>query len=253
MLKNMFFKALALLCPKNSDASVKTTALKKALNGDKNAVKQVKVNTEHNFRLLVELSKSEIRLQYLKKKCMEQSLMVVFLALVSLNAHSQVATPLNIGVKMPQAVLNKSFPVFDNRQLLTDSIKLKDYSDKIILLDFWAAWCSTCIYKFPLLEALQKQYAKDLVVVLVNAKRNKDTPERIQGILSGAKAPYIKTNLFTIYNDTLLTKVFPHSYLPHYAWIGKDGTLKLLSSAEMLNAATLDALLSNLPLTPSKK
>ena len=244
MLKNMFFKALALLCPKNSDTSVK-----KVPNSDKSAAKQAQVN----LGLLVELSKSEIRLQYLKRKCMRRSLMVVFFALVSLNAHSQVATPLNIGVKIPQSVLNKSLPVLDNRQILTDSIKLKDYSDKIILLDFWATWCSTCIYKFPLLEALQQQYAKDLVIVLVSAKRNKDTPQRIQGILSGAKAPYVKTNLFTIYNDTLLTKIFPHSYLPHYAWIGKDGALKLLSSAEMLNSATIDALLSNRPLTSSKK
>lgn len=215
MLKNMFFKARALLCPKKSNTPAKTGVIKEVLHNDNSAIKQVQVNTAQSLSLLVELSKSEIRLQYLKRKCAARSLMLACFVFASLNAHSQVAIPLNIGVKIPQSILNQSFPVFDNRQILTDSIKLKDYSGKIILLDFWAAWCSTCIYKFPLLEELQQKYAKDLVVVLVNARRNKDTTQRIQGILSGTKAPYVKTNLFSIYNDTLLTMIFPHSYLPH--------------------------------------
>jgi thiol-disulfide isomerase/thioredoxin len=39
-------------------------------------------------------------------------------------------------------------------------------SGKVIVLDFWASWCSPCAQSFPVLDDLQKKHAEQGVVVL---------------------------------------------------------------------------------------
>lgn len=187
------------------------------------------------------LCKSEIRLTSLGRMKM---LALLILCSSSLYAQQKdTIIPLKIGNKIPAWVMNTTFPVLRNRGSVADSMKLNQYKGKLILLDFWAAWCSTCIYKFPVLESLQLRYPEDLAVILVDTKNNRDPLEQMEGILSGKKAPFISSKLESIYNDTVLNSLFPHSFLPHYVWIGKDGTLKALSGAELLNEETLKALL----------
>lgn len=42
-------------------------------------------------------------------------------------------------------------------------------NNKVVLLDFWASWCAPCKASFPALDALQKRYAaQGLVVLAVN-------------------------------------------------------------------------------------
>lgn len=242
MLKNILFRVMASLCLKKCSKPIQ-----KCLVG------QFTVNRIYHLRLLAELARSEIRLHYLRRKALERYLILLLSGFIFMQARSQTVTPLKIGEKLPKAVSDIPFAVVGNTYKAGDSIKLSQYQGKIILLDFWATWCTNCIYKFPLLEELQQKYPADLVIVLVDTKRNKDTIERINKVLKGEKEPHRQTNLFTIYNDTLLHKVFPHSFLPHYVWIGPDGKLKLLSSAEMLNPATIAALLPKQPLTSQKR
>jgi thiol-disulfide isomerase/thioredoxin len=255
MRKNIFFNVLALLCPKKT--GLPNSKIVKARSVQPTDDANDKVNHIYDLQclsLLSTVSKSEIILQHLKRRSLQWTLVILsfFLASFSCYAQNETIEPLKIGDKLPETILNTSFPVFGNQWKTTDSLKLSQFKGKITLIDFWATWCSTCIYKFPILEQLKHKYKGDLVVVLVDAKNTKDTPSRIEGILNGVKAPYQKTELFTIYNDTLLTKIFPHRYLPHYVWIGKDGTLKLVSSAEMLNTETVNALLYNPLQTPQK-
>lgn len=241
MLKIIFFKILALLCLKFSNKALVT--------GEEKLFQE---NAVSCLPSLTALAKSEIRLNFVHRKVLIRNLLTLVLFFSLLQVRSQEVTPLKIGEKIPATILNLPFPVVGNAYQMGDSIKLSQYKGKIILLDFWATWCSTCIYKFPVLEQLQQKYRDDLVVVLVDTKRNKDTIERINGVLTGTKEPYRPSGLFTIYNDTLLYQIFPHKFLPHYAWIGTDSTLKLLSSAEMLNASTVISLLPKPSLTPQK-
>ena len=45
-------------------------------------------------------------------------------------------------------------------------VKLSDFKEKVVVLNFWATWCAPCRMEIPALIALQKQYAdKGLVVV----------------------------------------------------------------------------------------
>lgn len=159
---------------------------------------------------------------------------------------AQDVKPLDLGQKIPVSILHQRYPVIGSQTKPADSISLGQYKGKLILLDFWAAWCTNCIYKFELLDQLQERYKEKFQVILVNAKNSKDTPERMKGILTGAKAPYIKSNLTSIYNDVVLNKLFPHHYLPHYVWIGAKGEILAITGAALVNEATIQQFLADI-------
>jgi len=44
----------------------------------------------------------------------------------------------------------------------------KDFSDKVIIIDFWAVWCSPCMMFAPIFEKIQKERYQDFIFVKVN-------------------------------------------------------------------------------------
>ncbi len=46
------------------------------------------------------------------------------------------------------------------------NVSLKDYSGKVVLLDFWATWCPPCRMSIPELVRLQSEYGDKGLVVL---------------------------------------------------------------------------------------
>lgn len=65
------------------------------------------------------------------------------------------------------AVKGKVAPDFDLQDVATGkTVRLSDYRGKAVLLNFWATWCPPCKVEIPWFVDLQKQYAKDGLVVL---------------------------------------------------------------------------------------
>ena len=57
-------------------------------------------------------------------------------------------------------------------------------SDKLILVDFWAEWCSPCKSLAPALEEASNDLAEKIVLYKVNIDENPITPQRygVRGI-----------------------------------------------------------------------
>lgn len=58
-------------------------------------------------------------------------------------------------------------------------VNLKEYSDKVLILDFWATWCEPCKESVPVLEKLQEKSQGEVAILGINTDQNK-SPEYIQ-------------------------------------------------------------------------
>lgn len=61
----------------------------------------------------------------------------------------------------------------------TETLNLDQYRGKVVLVDFWASWCTPCRQSFPWLNDLQAKYGDHgLVVVAVNVDRSREDAAR---------------------------------------------------------------------------
>ena len=72
---------------------------------------------------------------------------------------------------------------------------LKDY-DKIIIIDFWAAWCGPCKAFFPTFNQLQQEYQSEFIFVKVNV-------DEVPSIAQQYRISGIPTTLFIRRNQVL--------------------------------------------------
>ena len=66
-------------------------------------------------------------------------------------------------------------------------VRLASYKGKIILLNFWATWCTPCKQEIPDLVTLQEQYKDDVVVLGFSVD---DTPQQLKEYAAKYKMNY---------------------------------------------------------------
>ncbi|MHA2392632.1 MAG: thioredoxin [Promethearchaeota archaeon] len=66
---------------------------------------------------------------------------------------------------MPKNIIN-----INNEQELTSLTS--EFSDKIIVIDFWAVWCSPCKMFAPTFEKLQQEFYGDFIFAKINVDEN---------------------------------------------------------------------------------
>jgi thiol-disulfide isomerase/thioredoxin len=59
---------------------------------------------------------------------------------------------------------------------------LDAYVGKVVLVDFWASWCSPCLQSFPWMNELQRKHAGEgFVVVAVNLDQDRTLADAFLG------------------------------------------------------------------------
>ncbi|WAC39037.1 TlpA family protein disulfide reductase [Pedobacter sp. SL55] len=147
--------------------------------------------------------------------------------------------PLRVGDKLSETFWQQEHTFYSNGQ--TSKQTLEKYKGKLLILDFWATWCSSCLQKFVGLGQLQKAYAGDVAIVLVSKTRSDKDSEKVRlSFDKHAKA----TGLSTVVGDEHLGRLFPHWQLPFYVWINAKGHVMAFSDSGLVNEASVAQVLN---------
>lgn len=122
------------------------------------------------------------------------------------------------------------------------TVRLSDYRGRLVILDFWATWCGSCIEQFPLLQKMQRSFGKRFQVLLVNSTHTNDTELKIAEALKDYPA------LPSAIDDTVAGRVFGHKGVPHYVWISPAGKVLAITSSHAVNEENIRLTLKGTPL-----
>ena len=156
---------------------------------------------------------------------------IIFCLFFNTRAYPQMA--LSIGDKLPDVTVQNVI------HYSNEEVKLSEYKGKLLILDFWATWCSPCISMLPKTDSLQKVF-KDQVMFLPVTYQSK---EEVNKLLSRSKK-LGGLSLPIATSDKTLHLLFPHKELPHYVWIDENGIVKAITSHNEVNALNIRAMLA---------
>lgn len=148
--------------------------------------------------------------------------------LFSLKVWSQ-EVPLSVGEKVPRINLITIFnnPAFESNPFVK--------TDRLVILDFMASNCSSCLKVLPRFDSIQKIYGNTIQIYLVTEEKK----DKIKNFLQ--RHPEIK--LPVIGEDTVLSKMFPHTFISHEVWI-KEGVVLAITHPEYVTVKNVATALS---------
>lgn len=85
------------------------------------------------------------------------------------------------------ALINEKYTPFKLKDLAGKVVNSAEFKDKIVVLDFWATWCTPCKSAFPGMQMLVDKYAKDSNVAfyfIATQAASKNYKEEIRNYIS---------------------------------------------------------------------
>ena len=171
----------------------------------------------------------------MKNKFCREILSLTIMTLLFLQVTAQQKA-LKIGDKIPEEIWTTPLNIVNSQQ---KTLQLGENRDQLILIDFWATWCSACLKNFPKMEALEKQFGNRLKVVPVT----KESPAVLEKFFTTKNGQRYQ-HLTSVAGDKILSTAFPYHAIPFIAWI-KNGHLINLTDAEQVTAETIGEILEN--------
>jgi peroxiredoxin len=126
-------------------------------------------------------------------------------------------------------------PEFTLKNRQGEAVSLTDFRGKIVLLDFWASWCASCIASFPSLKQLYDDY-RDMGFEIIGISTDSDEAAWLRSI-EQHQLPWINVidrSTDADMKDTISTD-YSVVFLPTFIMVDKEGKIlaKNLSIEEM--------------------
>ena len=153
---------------------------------------------------------------------------LLVMPLCSLRTGAQPIGGIRIGEKVPDVTLDHVI------NYKSATAKLSDFEGKIVILDFWATWCSPCVAMIPKMESLQQEFRDQLEFLPVTYQTEKVVRSFLLRKQKHTQANYTFPE---VVSDTRLKVLFPHAALPHYVWIDAKGKVIGITGFEEVNEA----------------
>lgn len=146
---------------------------------------------------------------------------------------------IQIGQKVPDVTITNLHNFKDVKGNPIITVKLSDFTAKLIILDFWATWCSPCVAMIPKMDSLQRQFGEEIQILPVTYQSEKEVLPFLARFQKGKPSV-----LPQVMGDKELRRLFPHVYLPHYVWIDQTGTVLAITGYEEITATNIEKVLS---------
>mgnify|MGYP001394109972 CR=1 FL=1 len=141
--------------------------------------------------------------------------LIIFLIFISNAMAKEIPNIKNI-------VINKEPKTYDSITFLDsngNTIKLNDYKGNLVLLNFWATWCTPCKEEMPSLDSLKiNKNLDNLKIFPINVGK-----DNIDKILNFYSETGIQNLNFYFDSPTTLAKKFKLRGIPTSILINKDG------------------------------
>lgn len=124
----------------------------------------------------------------------------------------------------------------------SSTAKLSDFKGKLLILDFWATWCSPCIAMIPKMDSLQKVFEGKIQFLPVTYQSEKEVLPFMAKLQKYGKK---KSAMPEVLADKVLHQLFPHTTLPHYVWIDANGIVKAITGFEEISGENIREALEN--------
>ncbi|AMP99814.1 hypothetical protein AY601_2940 [Pedobacter cryoconitis] len=111
----------------------------------------------------------------------------------------------------------------------TKTAKISDFKDKLLIIDFWATWCSPCVAMIPKMDSLQKAFGNKIQFLSATYQSEKEALPFLHKFEKQQKKHY---DLPVVFGDKELHKLFPHTTLPHYVWVDQNGEVKAITEGK---------------------
>ena len=119
------------------------------------------------------------------------------------------------------AELNAAAPDFTLKDISGRNISLFDYKGKVVLLEFWATWCTPCKASVPALVALNRKYEqKGFIVLGVSIDTDSDASEKLRQFSASHNITYP-----VLLANEVTPKLYNVISIPTSFLIGKDGKI----------------------------
>lgn len=142
-------------------------------------------------------------------------------------------------------------PDFAMQDLAGKTVKLADFKDKVIVLDFWATWCGPCKEALPHVQEIAAHYKEQGVVVIASC--TSDSRSAFEGWVEKNRAEY--ADILFAHDalekglDRASRKLYGVSGIPAQFVIGRDGKIAAFVGGYMKGEKLLDAALAKAGIT----
>lgn len=117
------------------------------------------------------------------------------------------------------SLLGKPAPAIRLTDLQGGAASTADHAGKVILLDFWAVWCTPCVASLPKVAAIGEQYKDEGLVVMgiLTDTAQTDAAKRLLALR--------KIGFPQLLSDGRIEKQYKASGVPHYVVIDRKGNI----------------------------
>jgi len=141
------------------------------------------------------------------------------------------------GIKIGETCPDVMIPHIVN--YTTDRASIGDFKGKLLILDFWATWCSPCVSMMPVTDSLQKQFEGKIQILPVTDQDEATVTKFLTNIKQ-----YQNISIPSITNDNELRAMFPHIEIPQYVWIDGNSKVIAITGAEQVTATVIQNFLN---------